>query len=220
MRACRRVSCSKSPEQAHTEDKRRSRLLQPQPRHSRGKQPRDTSSKVQRCSRRAWGDGQRFRERDRAVRNGPHDLFTHCPTTSFSSVLVWRAERSIRTWATERFTKGFRAEGSHFDWNQSDGNSQRWRRDRNSEQYVRSVCAYSDVDTFLAVFDEDGNTLKEAEQINTFGDLSNVSSTSSGFRSRLRTRISTFQGQWAEEQTTSLSPTILLIRIPIQAKIH
>ena len=92
------------------------------------------------------------------------------------------------------------------------------------EQYVRSVCAYSDVDTFLAVFDEDGNPLKEAEQINTFADLSNVSSNFFGIPIEVEDESFYISGTVAggkdrEAARTSSSSTILLIRIPIQAKI-
>ncbi|MGA2875068.1 MAG: hypothetical protein ABSE82_05950 [Nitrososphaerales archaeon] len=85
------------------------------------------------------------------------------------------------------------------------------------EKYVRSVCAYSDVDTFLAVFDEDGNTLKEAEQINARADLSNASSF--GIPVEIDDGDFYISGTVGREQTTPLSPTILLIRLPIQAKI-
>ena len=82
---------------------------------------------------------------------------------------------------------------------------------------MRAVCLYSDVDTFLVVFDEDGNPLKEAEQINTLSHLSNVSSF--GIPVEIDDEDFYISGSVGREQTTPLSPTVLLIRIPIQAKI-
>lgn len=87
------------------------------------------------------------------------------------------------------------------------------------EHYVRSVCAYSDVDTFLTVLDEDGNALKEAEQINTLADLSKLSSNFFGIPIEIDDENFYISGTVASKETARSSPTILLIRIPIQAKI-
>jgi hypothetical protein len=85
------------------------------------------------------------------------------------------------------------------------------------EQYVRSVCMYSDVDTYLTVLDEDGNILKEAEQVNTFADLRRASSSFFGIPIEVEDEDFYISGTVASKDTARSSPTILLIRIPIQA---
>jgi hypothetical protein len=87
------------------------------------------------------------------------------------------------------------------------------------EQYVRSVCAYSEVDTYLTVLDEDGNALKETEQINTFADLSKVPSSFFGIPIEIEDDDFYISGTIASNDTARSDPTILLIRIPIQGKI-
>jgi hypothetical protein len=86
------------------------------------------------------------------------------------------------------------------------------------EQYVRSVCVYSDVDTFLTVLDEDRNALKEAEQINTCADLSKVPSNFFGIPIEIEDDDFYISGTIASKDTARSDPTILLIRIPIQGK--
>ena len=87
------------------------------------------------------------------------------------------------------------------------------------EQYARSVCAYSDVDTFLTVLDEDGNAIKEAEQVNTLSDLGKLSSNFFGIPIEIEDENFYISGTVASKETTRSSPIILLIRIPIQAVI-
>ena len=86
------------------------------------------------------------------------------------------------------------------------------------EQYVRSVCAYSEVDTCLTVLDEDGNALKETEQINTFADLSKVPSNFFGIPIEIEDDDFYISGTVASKDTARSDPTILLIRIPIHGK--
>lgn len=85
------------------------------------------------------------------------------------------------------------------------------------EQYARSVCKYSDVDTHLTVLDEDGNTLKEAEQINTFSDLGTVPSNFFGIPVEVEEEDFYIAGTVSSKETARSSPTILLLRMPIQA---
>jgi len=87
------------------------------------------------------------------------------------------------------------------------------------EQYVRSVCMYSEVETFLTLLDEDGNILKEAEQLNTFADLGRASSNFFGIPIEIEDEDFYISGTVACKDTARSSPTILLIRIPIQANI-
>ena len=86
------------------------------------------------------------------------------------------------------------------------------------EQYVRSVCSYSEVDTYLTVLDEDGNALKETEQINTFADLSKVPCNFFGIPIEIEDDDFYISGTIASKDTARSDPTILLIRIPIQGK--
>jgi hypothetical protein len=87
------------------------------------------------------------------------------------------------------------------------------------ESYVRTVCLYSSVDTFLTVLDEDGNSIRELETLNTCNNLGDAISSSYGIPIEVNDEDFYLRGILAPRISEGRPlPTILLLRIPIQAK--
>ena len=87
------------------------------------------------------------------------------------------------------------------------------------ETYIRTVCLYSSVDTFLTVLDEDGNSVKELEKLNTGKNLADAISSSYGIPIEVNDEDFYLKGILAPRISEGRPlPTILLLRIPIQAK--
>lgn len=87
------------------------------------------------------------------------------------------------------------------------------------ESYIRTVCLYSSVDTYLTVLDEDGNSVKELEKLNTCENLSDAISSSYGIPIEIDEEDFYLKGILAPRISEGRPlPTILLLRIPIQGK--
>ena len=90
---------------------------------------------------------------------------------------------------------------------------------RKLEEYARTVCAFSNIDTFLTVLNEDGNEIRESDQVNIYKDLGNVVSSSYGIPIEIDDDDFYLKGMLVPRSSDSRpAPTVLLLRVPIQAK--
>ncbi len=90
---------------------------------------------------------------------------------------------------------------------------------RKLEEYARTVCAFSNLDTFFTVLNEDGNEIRESEQVNIYKDLGDAVPSSYGIPIEIDDDDFYLKGMLVPRSSDSRpAPTVLLLRVPIHAK--